>query len=113
MKVSLRWLRDYVDVPTDDPDELVEVFSDLGHEVEGYEVLDLQFSGVIVGRVEDVSPHPNADKLRLCRVSTGGEPQDIVCGAWNFEAGAIVPVSVPGAVLAGGLEVSIRSLRGI
>jgi phenylalanyl-tRNA synthetase beta chain len=113
MKVSLRWLRDYVDVPTEDPHELAEVFSSLGHEVEGYDVLDLQFSGVIVGRVEEVSPHPNADKLRLCRVTTGGDPQDIVCGAWNFEAGAIVPVSVPGAVLAGGLEVGIRTLRGI
>jgi phenylalanyl-tRNA synthetase beta chain len=113
MKVSLRWLREYVEVPTDDPDELSEVFSSLGHEVEGYEVLDRQFSGVIVGRVEEVSAHPNADKLRLCRVTTGGEPQDIVCGAWNFEAGAIVPVSVPGAVLAGGLEVGVRALRGI
>jgi phenylalanyl-tRNA synthetase beta chain len=113
MKVSLRWIGDYLDIPTDDPEVLAEVFSSLGHEVEGYEVLDLQFSGVIVGRVEDVIPHPNADKLRLCRVTTGGEPQDIVCGAWNFEAGAIVPVSVPGAVLAGGLEVGVRSLRGI
>ena len=113
MKVSLRWLREYVDTPTDDPDELSEVFGNLGHEVEGYEVLQLQFSGVIVGRVEEVSPHPNADKLRLCRVTTGGEPRDIVCGAWNFEAGAMVPVSVPGAVLAGGLEVGVRTLRGI
>jgi phenylalanyl-tRNA synthetase beta chain len=113
MKVSLRWLGDYLDLPTDDPDLLSEVFSSLGHEVEGYEVLDQQFSGVIVGRVEEVAPHPNADKLRLCRVTTGGAPQDIVCGAWNFEAGAVVPVSVPGAVLAGGLEVGVRALRGI
>jgi len=113
MKVSLRWLREYVDIPTEDSDELAEVFSNLGHEVDGYEVLHLQFSGVIVGRVEKVSPHPNADKLRLCRVTTGGQPFDIVCGAWNFEAGAIVPVSVPGAVLAGGLEVGVRALRGI
>lgn len=113
MKVPLRWLRDYLDIPTDDPEVLAEVFSSLGHEVEGFEVLDLQFSGVIVGRVEDVVPHPNADKLRLCRVTTGGESQDIVCGAWNFDAGAIVPVSVPGAILAGGLEVGVRSLRGI
>ena len=113
MKVSLRWLADYLDIPTDDPEVLAEVFSSLGHEVEGYEILDIQFSGVIVGRVEAISPHPNADKLRLCRVTTGGEPQDIVCGAWNFEAGAVVPVSVPGAVLVGGLEVGVRSLRGI
>ncbi|MGZ5382988.1 MAG: phenylalanine--tRNA ligase subunit beta [Acidimicrobiia bacterium] len=113
MKVSLRWMREYVDVPTEDPVELAEVFSSLGHEVEGFDVVELQFSGVVVGRVEEIFPHPNADKLRLCRVTTGGEPQDIVCGAWNFEAGAIVPVSVPGAVLAGGLTVGVRALRGI
>lgn len=113
MKISLRWLADYIDLPTDDPEELAEVLGSLGHEVEGFEILEPEFSGVVVGRVEDVAPHPNADKLRLCRVTTGGEPQDIVCGAWNFEAGAIVPVSVPGAVLAGGLEVGIRALRGI
>lgn len=113
MKVSLRWLREFVDVPTDDPEDLAAMFSSLGHEVEGYEILEPQFSGVVVGRVESVVPHPNADRLRLCRVTVGGEPQDIVCGAWNFEAGAIVPVSVPGAVLAGGLEVAVRELRGI
>jgi len=113
MRVSLRWLRDYVDVPSKDPEELAAVFSSLGHEVEGYELLDLEFSGVIVGRVEEVSAHPNADKLRLCRVTTGGEPVDIVCGAWTFDAGAVVPVSVPGAVLSGGLEVGVRALRGI
>ncbi len=113
MKISLRWLREYVDIPTDDADDLAEVFGSLGHEVEGHETLDLQFSGVVVGRVEEVSPHPNADRLRLCRVTTGGHPQDIVCGAWNFEAGAVVPVSVPGAVLAGGLEVGVRVVRGI
>jgi phenylalanyl-tRNA synthetase beta chain len=113
MKVSLRWLGDYLDLPTNDPEELAEVLGSLGHEVEGYEILEPRFSGVLVGRVEEVAPHPNADKLRLCRVTTGGEPQDIVCGAWNFEAGAVVPVSVPGAVLAGGLQVGVRALRGI
>lgn len=113
MKISLRWLREFVDLPIDDPETLAEVLASLGHEVEGYETLERAFSGVFVGRVEAVEPHPNADRLRLCRVTVGAEPQDIVCGAWNFEAGAIVPVSLPGAVLAGGLEVGVRSLRGV
>lgn len=114
MRVSLRWLREYLDLPTDDPTEIADVVASLGHEVEGQEVLEAAFSGVVVGRVETVEPHPNADRLRFCTVTTGGEElHEIVCGAWNFEAGAVVPVSLPGAVLAGGLEVGIRKIRGV
>ncbi len=114
MKVSLRWLQELVDIPTDDPIEIEAVFASLGHEVEGYEILELPFTEVIVGRVAEVEKHPDADRLRFCKVDLGGdELHDIVCGAWNFEAGDVVPVSVPGAKLAGGLEVGVRKIRGI
>ncbi|MDF1597420.1 MAG: phenylalanine--tRNA ligase subunit beta [Acidimicrobiia bacterium] len=114
MKVSLRWLEEYVDIPIDDPLEIESVFASLGHEVEGYEVLQAPFTKVIVGKVLEIDKHPNADRLRFCRVDLGrGDPQDIVCGAWNFEVGDVVPVSVPGAVLAGGLEVGVRTIRGV
>ncbi|NIA24710.1 MAG: phenylalanine--tRNA ligase subunit beta [Gammaproteobacteria bacterium] len=113
MKVSLRWLKEFVAVPTDDPAELAEVLASLGHEVEGYQRLEAAFSGVVVGRVEQIERHPDADRLRFCQVSVGGVPQDIVCGADNFDVGAIVPVSVPGAVLAGGLHVEVRTIRGV
>jgi phenylalanyl-tRNA synthetase beta chain len=114
MKISLRWLKEYVDIPTDDPLEIESIFASLGHEVEGYEVLQAPFTKVIVGKVLEIEKHPNADRLRFCRVDLGkGDLQEIVCGASNFEVGDVVPVSVPGAVLAGGLEVGVRSIRGV
>ncbi|UCG40333.1 MAG: phenylalanine--tRNA ligase subunit beta, partial [Acidimicrobiia bacterium] len=114
MKVSLRWLQEFVGLPTDDPGELAGVLSSLGHEVEGYEVLTPSFEGILVGRVETVAPHPDADKIRLCTVDTGSGPDEIICGAWNFEAGAIVPVAVPGATLDhGAFEITRRKIRGI
>ena len=113
MKVSLAWLKTIIDVPIQDPEEIADVFANLGHEVEGYEIANPEFRGVIVGRVESVAPHPNADKVRLCTVTTGGPAQQIICGAWNFEEGAVVPVAVPGAVLGEDFLITEREIRGI
>jgi phenylalanyl-tRNA synthetase beta chain len=113
MKLTLNWLRDFVDLPTADPEEIREVLESLGHEVEEMTVLEPSFTGVVIGRVEEVSPHPNADQVRLCRVDIGGETSEIICGAWNFEAGAVVPVALPGAVLQGSFEIGKRKIRGI
>jgi len=66
-----------------------------------------------VGKVLEAEKHPNADRLQLCRVDVGeAEPRQIVCGAWNFGAGATVAVALPGAVLPGGLELERRKVRG-
>src|SRR5215211_5971582 len=66
-----------------------------------------------VGRVLEAVKHPNADRLQLCRVDLGeGEPRQIVCGAWNFGAGATVAVALPGARLPGGLQLDQRKVRG-
>lgn len=113
MKVSLNWLNEYVELPTQDPDELETVFANLGHEVEGVDVLQPEFTGVVIGKVLTVEAHPNADKVRLCSVDTGNGPADIICGAWNFEAGATVPVAVPGAVLGGDFTITQRDIRGV
>ena len=113
MKVSLNWLREFIDLPEVSPAELAEVLANLGHEVEGFEILEPAFRGVVVGRVESIEAHPNADKIRLCTVTTGGEPQQIICGAWNFEEGAVVPVAVPGAVLGEDFTITRRDIRGV
>ena len=66
-----------------------------------------------VGRVLDAVKHPNADRLQLCQVDLGdSEPRQIVCGAWNFGAGATVGVALPGAVLPNGLQLEQRKVRG-
>jgi phenylalanyl-tRNA synthetase beta chain len=113
MKLTLAWLRDFIDLPTSDPAELIEAFESLGHEIEDWHIIEPTFTGVVIGRVLEVSPHPNADKVRLTRVDVGTEVLDIICGAWNFEAGAIVPVAVPGAVLGGDFTITRRDIRGI
>src|SRR5256885_9043814 len=117
MRVPLSWLREYV--PIDVPlDELAEKLSVAAAEVEGIErigVLDTNgnLEGFLVGRVLEAEKHPNADRLQLCRVDVGeGDARQIVCGAWNFGAGATVAVALPGAVLPGGQKLERREVRG-
>ena len=117
MRVPVSWLRDYV--PVDMPlEELATRLSISTAEVEGLErrgVSDEHGNlGLFrVGKVLEAEKHPNADRLQLCRVDVGeGEPRQIVCGAWNFGAGATVAVALPGAVLPSGLELDSRKVRG-
>ncbi len=113
MKPTLDWLADFVDLPTSDPEEIAEALDSLGLKVESWEPIQRRFSGVVIGRVLEVSPHPDADKVRLTKVDVGGEVLDIVCGAWNFSEGAVVPVAVPGAVLQGDYTIGERAIRGV
>jgi phenylalanyl-tRNA synthetase beta chain len=117
MRVPVSWLRDYV--PIEMPlDELATRLSISTAEVEGVERRGVPDSdgnlGLFrVGKVLEAAKHPNADRLQLCRVDIGeAEPRQIVCGAWNFGAGATVAVALPGAVLPGGLELEQRKVRG-
>ncbi len=113
MKLSLRWLADYIDLPTQDPEELKTLLDSIGHKVESVDVLEAGWTDVYVARVDKIRPHPNADKVRLCTVTTGRDQVEVVCGAWNFESGAKVAFAVPGAVLPGGMEIGRREIRGI
>ncbi len=113
MRLTLSWLSDFVDLPSADGEQIATALEGLGHEVEEWHVMEPSFRGVVVGRVIDVEPHPDADKVRVCRVDVGAEMLDIVCGAWNFEAGALVPVALPGAVLQGEFEIERRAIRGV
>ena len=105
MRVSLNWLKEYVDLPTADPVELARAFDMLGHAVEEVEFFDAEWTDVVIGRVLRIEAHPDADNVRVTHVDIGdGAEHQIICGAWNFDEGAVVPVSVPGAVLPGGFQ---------
>jgi len=113
MKVSLAWLREFIDLPEVDVTELSYVFDMLGHTVDGVEHLDPGWTDVYVGEVLAIEPHPDADRVRVCQVDSGTGPTQIICGAWNFETGATVTVARPGAVLPGDFEISKRTIRGV
>ena len=112
MKLTFNWLRDFVDLP-DDTQIVGDAFDTLGFEVEEMRLLEPSFRGVLIGKVLEVGPHPDADKIRVCQVDAGTDVLEIVCGAWNFSAGALVPLAVPGAVLSGDHEIGRRKIRGV
>ena len=114
MKISVNWLKEFIPAFSPDISELVDRLTFLGLEVEDVFTLKLPDPKILLGRVEDVRPHPNADRLRVCMVDTGdGELKQIVCGAPNVAAGMIVPVATIGAVLttAGGETFTIKPAR--
>ncbi|MDX1468737.1 MAG: phenylalanine--tRNA ligase subunit beta [Acidimicrobiia bacterium] len=113
MRVPLSWLKDFIELPTADVEEITYAFDMLGLTVDGVENLDIGWSGVVVGRVIDVAAHPDADKIRVCQVDSGSGPEQIICGAWNFDAGATVAVAKPGALLPGDFEITRRTIRGV
>ncbi|MBV9660253.1 MAG: phenylalanine--tRNA ligase subunit beta [Acidimicrobiales bacterium] len=112
MRAPLSWLRDYA--PLAAPiSRLAQILSELGLVVEGIEEVGAGLSDVVVARVLDIRPHPQADRIRLVDVDPGdGGPLQIVCGAWNFSVGDMVPLAPVGAVLPGEFKISLRKMRG-
>lgn len=119
MKLSLDWIRDYVALPQDvDMTKLAYDLTMSTVEVEGVTYLAESFKHILVGRIEEVLPHPNAQKLRICRTDIGGEVKEIVCGGSNLEAGMKVAVACPGAMVrwhgeGEPVEIGIARLRGV
>lgn len=115
MKISLKWLQDYVDVNEffSKPEVLGEALTRAGLEVEEITNLAKDFNHVVIGHILEKDKHPNADKLSLCRVSTGDVVHQIVCGAQNHKAGDRVIVALPGAVLPGNFAIKKSAVRGV
>ena len=120
MKLSLNWIKDYVKLPEDmDLSRLAYDLTMSTVEVEGAENLAERFEKIIIGEIKEVNPHPNADKLRVCRVDIGeGEIKDIVCGGSNLEVGMKVVVACPGAMVrwhgeGEPVEIKNAKLRGV
>jgi phenylalanyl-tRNA synthetase beta chain len=111
VKFSEHWLREYAD-PAGDTAALVHQLTMQGLEVESLEPAAPPLPGVVVARVLEVKPHPNADRLRVCRVDAGGAPLQIVCGAANVQAGGTYPVACIGAKLPDGTLIKPAKLRG-
>ncbi len=100
MKISVSWLKDFLPSFSSDTSSLVEKLTFLGFEVEEVQESALPDDLVVVGRIEEVLPHPNAERLTLCKVDIGREaPLQIVCGAPNVKAGMLVPVATDKAKL--------------
>ena len=115
MKISLKWLHDYVDVNEffTKPETLGESLTRAGLEVEEITNRAKDFQNVVIGHILEKDKHPNADKLSLCRVSTGDVVHQIVCGAQNHKAGDRVIVALPGAVLPGNFAIKKAAVRGV
>ena len=115
MKISLNWLREYVDYDGS-PEALAELLTMAGVEAEGIETRGLDLPKVVVAQILSREQHPNADRLSVCRVDDGSgahPPRQIVCGAKNFQVGDRVPLALPGAVLPGDVRIKVGKLRGI
>lgn len=112
MKVSEHWLREWVD-PEISANDLVAQLSMAGLEVDSAEPAAPSFTGVLVGEVLAVEPHPDADKLHVCRVTDGADEFAVVCGAANVRAGMKAPYAAVDAVLPDGTRIRKAKLRGV
>jgi phenylalanyl-tRNA synthetase beta chain len=113
MKFSEQWLREWVS-PDVDTATLAHQLTMAGLEVDAIEPVAAEFTKVVVGEVLTVEPHPDADKLRVCKVNVGEEEAlNIVCGAANVRPGLKVPVALVGARLPGDFKIKKSKLRGV
>ncbi|WP_027358040.1 phenylalanine--tRNA ligase subunit beta [Desulforegula conservatrix] len=111
MKFSTNWLSQYVTINTG-IDELSAALTMTGLEVDALHDRFAWLETIVAARIEKTAPHPNADKLKLCKVFTGKETIDIVCGAPNAKEGMIVPLALPGCVMPDGSVIKQGKIRG-
>jgi len=112
MKFSEQWLREWVN-PSISTDDLLAQITMAGLEVDGMDPVAGEFSGVVVGEVLSTEPHPDADKLNVCKVSDGKEEFQVVCGAANVRPGLKIPFAKIAAVLPGNFKIKKAKLRGV
>ncbi|MEF9945380.1 MAG: phenylalanine--tRNA ligase subunit beta [Lachnospiraceae bacterium] len=122
MDTSLSWIKAYVPELDVTPQEYTDAMTLSGTKVEGYKVLDADLDKIIVGQIEKIEKHPDADKLIICKVNVGNEKVQIVTGASNVKEGDKVPVVLDGGRVAGGhdgtktpggIKIKKGKLRGI
>ncbi len=111
MKAPIKWLSDYVEIKVPIK-EYTDAMTMSGSKVEGVENLGKDIEKVVVGKIVGIEKHPDADKLRVCKVDVGSEVLQIVTGAPNVQEGDIIPLALVGAKLPGG-DIKLSKLRGV
>lgn len=111
MKVTLNWLREFVDIEMS-PNEVGDLLTMAGLEMEGLEAFGQSLDDILVARVLKVRPHPGADRLYVCDVDTGVKTFQVVCGAPNVEKGVLAAFAPPGAKLPDGTVIKEDEIRG-
>ncbi|MGL5440604.1 MAG: phenylalanine--tRNA ligase subunit beta [Filifactoraceae bacterium] len=112
MRVPLKWLRDYVDIDVS-ASEFADMMTLTGTKAETVEELGKEINNVVVGRIERIDKHPDADKLVVCLVNVGIEKIQIVTGATNIAEGDLIPVALDESTLPGGIKIKKGKLRGV
>ena len=102
MKLSRKWLNEFVSLPDLDDRSFAEAMTVSGSKVEVTEDLSAHLKNVVVGKVLTMEKHPDSDHMYVCQLDAGkASPVQIVTGAWNVHAGDLVPVALDGAILSG------------
>ena len=113
MNTTLSWIKAYVPDLDCTAQEYTDAMTLSGTKVEGYEAADRDLEKIVIGQIEKIERHPDADKLIICQVNIGSETIQIVTGAQNIVEGALVPVAMIGAELPGGVRIKKGKLRGV
>ena len=113
MIVLKSWLNDWINISNIDDSNISEALESLGFEIESTNYIEPNYKNIVVGKVVDIYPHNNADKLRVTQVDVGSNTYEIVCGAWNFDVGAIVPVALPKSHIVDNFLIEKREIRGV
>jgi phenylalanyl-tRNA synthetase beta chain len=114
LKISLNWIKEYVNLDDISTEEIVEKLTMSGLEVEDYLDQNRKYAGIIVGLVKEVKKHPDADKLTICTVFDGKSDVQVICGAPNVDEGQNVAFAPIGSIIPkGNMEMKKVKIRGV
>jgi phenylalanyl-tRNA synthetase beta chain len=112
MKITYKWLKELIDIEELSPEEVAELLTDVGIEVDSVRYAAEGIEKVVTGKIVELSKHPNADRLKICQVDIGDTVIQVITGADNVYEGAVVPVALHGARLPNGVRIKRSKLRG-
>ncbi|MEO2068529.1 MAG: phenylalanine--tRNA ligase subunit beta [Desulfurobacteriaceae bacterium] len=113
MRITYNWLKEFIDIDDISPQEVADILTDVGIEVDSVRYAADNLEKVVTGKILKVEKHPNADRLKVCQVDIGNEVLQIVTGADNIFEGAVVPVALHSSKLPIGIRIKRSKLRGI